>query len=114
MIRAKHWIIVIFILSGYVVSAQDAVPPRLSPAAFATLRYKDTYIKITYCQPQKRGREIFGGLVPYGQVWRTGANEATEITLTKDFQWFTSDECKEIRGIEIKKEATQGEIPFSD
>jgi hypothetical protein len=48
------------------------------------LRYKDTYIKITYCQPRTRGREIFGALVPYGQVWRTGANEATEITLTKD------------------------------
>lgn len=84
MISAKHWIIVIFFLSGYTISAQDAVPPRLSPAAFATLRYKDTYIKITYCQPAKRNREVFGSLVPYGQVWRTGANEATEITLTKD------------------------------
>ncbi|HEY3385775.1 MAG TPA: DUF2911 domain-containing protein, partial [Saprospiraceae bacterium] len=47
-------------------------------------RYKDSYLKITYCQPKKRGREIFGKLVPYGQVWRTGANEATEITLTRD------------------------------
>lgn len=84
MIRAKHWIIVSLFLSGFSLFAQEPVPPRLSPAAFATLRYKDTYIKITYCQPQKRGREIFGGLVPYGQVWRTGANEATEITLTKD------------------------------
>jgi Protein of unknown function (DUF2911) len=84
MIRAKHWIIGIFFLSGYCLSAQEAVPPRVSPASLAVLRYKDTYIKITYCQPQKRGREIFGGLVPYGQVWRTGANEATEITITKD------------------------------
>ncbi|WP_127128578.1 DUF2911 domain-containing protein [Pseudoflavitalea rhizosphaerae] len=41
-------------------------------------------VKISYGQPSKRGREIFGKLVPYGKVWRTGANEATEITFTKD------------------------------
>ncbi len=61
------------------VYAQES---RLSPLAMARMRYKDTYVKITYGQPQKRGRVIFGGLVPYGEVWRTGANEATEITLT--------------------------------
>lgn len=84
MIRAKHWIAVSFFLFSYTLSAQEAAPERLSPASLATLRYKDTYVKVTYSQPRKRGREIFGGLVPYGQVWRTGANEATEITLTKD------------------------------
>ncbi|MBO9634518.1 MAG: DUF2911 domain-containing protein [Chitinophagaceae bacterium] len=41
-------------------------------------------VKISYGQPSKRGREIFGKLVPYGEVWRTGANEATEITFAKD------------------------------
>ena len=84
MIRAKHWIAAGFFLFSHALFAQESAPERISPASFATLRYKDTYIKITYCQPRKRGREIFGGLVPYGQVWRTGANEATEITLTKD------------------------------
>ncbi len=84
MIRAKHCITVLLFLLGYSTLAQQVTPERLSPAAFATLRYKDTYIKITYSQPRKRGREIFGSLVPYGQIWRTGANEATEITLTKD------------------------------
>lgn len=38
---------------------------------------------VTYGQPSKKGREIFGKLVPYGKVWRTGANEATEITIKK-------------------------------
>jgi hypothetical protein len=52
--------------------------------AIATARYKDTYLKIVYSQPHKRGREIFGKTVPYNQVWRTGANETTEITITKD------------------------------
>jgi len=64
--------------------AQDAIKPRPSPLAIASTRYKDTYIKITYSQPHKRGRVVFGEMVPYGKVWRTGANEATEITTTKD------------------------------
>ena len=41
-------------------------------------------VKVAYGQPSKRGRVIFGQLEPYGKVWRTGANEATEITFTKD------------------------------
>jgi len=64
--------------------AQDAVPVRVSPLALATAKSKDTYLKITYSQPQKKRREIFGKLVPFGQVWRTGANEATEMTITRD------------------------------
>ncbi|HLZ16702.1 MAG TPA: DUF2911 domain-containing protein [Cyclobacteriaceae bacterium] len=65
--------------------AQQTLKPRSSPFAVATAHYKNTYLKITYCQPQKLGREIFGKLVPFDQVWRTGANEATEITVTGDF-----------------------------
>lgn len=84
MIQAKHWgILLIILLPGWLL-AQEATLPRPSPVAIAGIKYKDTYVKITYCQPRKRSRVIFGGLVPYGQVWRTGANEATEITLTKD------------------------------
>lgn len=64
--------------------AQDTIKPRPSPLTIATARYKDTYLKITYSQPHKRGRTVFGSLVPYGQVWRTGANEATELTVTRD------------------------------
>lgn len=41
-------------------------------------------IKIIYGRPYKNGREIFGKLVPYGEVWRTGADEATLITFKKD------------------------------
>ena len=54
--------------------------PPASPKASA--EGKD--VKVTYGQPSKKGREIFGKLVPYGEVWRTGANEATEITFAKD------------------------------
>lgn len=41
-------------------------------------------VEVAYGQPSKRGRVIFGELEPYGKVWRTGANEATEITFKKD------------------------------
>jgi len=44
---------------------------------------KGNNVSITYGRPYKKGRDIFGGLEPYGQVWRAGADEATEITVTK-------------------------------
>ncbi len=37
--------------------------------------------RVIYSRPQKKGRQVFGNLVPYGDVWRTGANEATELTI---------------------------------
>lgn len=40
--------------------------------------------RIIYSRPEKRDREIFGKLVPFGDVWRTGANESTELTLYSD------------------------------
>lgn len=55
---------------------------RKSPIAIASINHASTYIKVVYGQPYRRGRVIFGDLVPYGEVWRTGANEATEITTT--------------------------------
>ncbi len=41
-------------------------------------------IKVYYSRPQKKGREIFGELVPFDKLWRTGANESTEITFYKN------------------------------
>ena len=77
-------IILISIISFQQIIAQEAVKPRLSPLEIVTVKYESTYIKVTYGRPHKKGRNIFGELVPYAKVWRTGANEATEITLTKD------------------------------
>jgi hypothetical protein len=59
---------------------------RKSPMAVAKYLSNDMYIKVVYGQPYKRGRVIFGELEPYGKVWRTGANEATELTTTKDLR----------------------------
>ena len=59
---------------------------RKSPIAITKTLHQptNTYIKIVYGQPYKRDRDVFGNIVPYGKVWRTGANEATEITTTND------------------------------
>jgi hypothetical protein len=59
---------------------------RESPQATATTSVGGATISVEYGQPVKKGREIFGALVPFGEVWRTGANEATEISLSKDVQ----------------------------
>lgn len=78
-------------LSSTAVEAQDLHPSRRpSPVGIARTFVGDTYVKVVYGSPYKRGRDnIFGtedsgALVPYGKMWRTGANEATEITLTGD------------------------------
>ncbi len=56
-----------------------------SPMDLANYRnHNDEVVaRVIYSRPQRRNREIFGKLVPYNQVWRTGANEATELTLYK-------------------------------
>ena len=58
--------------------------PRVSPNARVIQTVGVTRITIAYGRPSVRGRTIFGGLVPYGEVWRTGANEATTITFEDD------------------------------
>jgi hypothetical protein len=58
-----------------------AQPPAAlpSPAATASVTVAGGTINIRYNTPQMRGRKIMGGLVPYGKVWRTGANPATTL-----------------------------------
>lgn len=63
---------------------QEPVKPRPSPLNMCKAIYKTGYLRIIYSQPHKRGRTLFGGLVPYEKVWRAGANDATELTVTSD------------------------------
>ncbi|RAV30493.1 DUF2911 domain-containing protein [Sinomicrobium soli] len=53
-------------------------------AYYRTDRKAPPIAKVVYGRPQKKGRPVFGTLVPFDKVWRTGANEATEITFFKD------------------------------
>src|SRR5664279_3615303 len=61
------------------ISAQEPKAP-LSPPGTASVKFDDgKTVTIDYSRPSMRNRKIFGGLVPYGQVWRTGANAATTL-----------------------------------
>ncbi len=57
-----------------------------SPSETITLDSNLVDVSITYSRPFRKDRQIFGGLVPYGKVWRTGANEATVIETNKDLR----------------------------
>jgi hypothetical protein len=58
--------------------------PRPSPVATVTQAFGYTTASVNYSRPAVKGRVIWGGLVPYGQVWRAGANENTTLELTTD------------------------------
>ncbi|HTF19289.1 MAG TPA: DUF2911 domain-containing protein [Chryseolinea sp.] len=59
------------------VFAQDDKASRPSPPATATGKIGKANVTISYSSPSVKGRKVWGDLVPYGQVWRAGANEAT-------------------------------------
>lgn len=56
---------------------------KASPEEKVTFVHDGVSITVDYSRPSKKGRVIFGELVPYGKVWRTGANEATTLTIDK-------------------------------
>jgi len=58
--------------------------PQASPKALVRDRFGLTTVEIEYARPGVKGRKIFGGLVPFGEVWRTGANSATKISFDTD------------------------------
>lgn len=64
-------------------SAQEFPRLDLSPMDISIARNENMspLIRVIYSRPQKRNRVIFGDLVPFGKVWRTGANEATELEI---------------------------------
>ena len=58
--------------------------PSASPTATFSQKVGLTDVSITYSRPSKKEREIFGGLVPYNELWRTGANSATKVEFGDD------------------------------
>jgi len=78
---------VLFVPAGAAAQDEDDPARRPSPIGIARTHIGEAYVKVTYGRPYVRGRAIFGPdtthLVPFGRVWRTGANEATEVTFTR-------------------------------
>jgi Protein of unknown function (DUF2911) len=80
MPKSRLWILVVITIATLtaIMVAQGKNPA--SPPGEATLKFDDgKTVTIQYSRPSVRGRKIFGGLVPYDEVWRTGANAATSL-----------------------------------
>jgi len=82
--QKKAAFLTVFALACTVLAAcQKDKSKRPSPPAQAQCKFSDgKTITVDYSSPRMNGRKIYGGLVPYGEVWRTGANEATTFVTT--------------------------------
>ncbi len=93
----RRYVLVILIFAAVAASAQtnltpiDKSPMDMSyyPVDYPILKIQNKakeplIARVIYGRPQKNGRVVFGDLVPYGSVWRLGANEATEIEFFQD------------------------------
>jgi hypothetical protein len=78
----------LFLLFALVIAlgagAQGIKTPSPSPSQTLKQEFALSSIEINYSRPLVKGRKIFGDLVPYGKMWRTGANGATKITFGED------------------------------
>jgi len=76
-------LLTLLMLTAALASAQQDKSKRASPPAQAQCKFSDgKTITVDYSSPRAKGRKIFGDLVPFGEVWRTGANEATTFVTT--------------------------------
>ena len=80
---------IIILLSGILLLPMESIGqqiqmPQASPAAHISQKVGLTDVSLEYSRPSIKGRKIFGELVPYGEVWRTGANAATILTFSTD------------------------------
>jgi len=71
-------------VAGIALRAQQDKASRPSPPAKAECKIDGKTVTADYSSPRAKGRKIFGSLVPYGQVWRAGANEATTLVTSGD------------------------------
>lgn len=82
----KKSFLLITALAAFVfnVHAQELNMPQPSPTQHVKQNFGLSSVELSYSRPGMKGRKIFGDLVPFGKVWRTGANQATTITFGDD------------------------------
>ncbi|MBW3466767.1 DUF2911 domain-containing protein [Arthrospiribacter ruber] len=83
-IKTRILTLLLTVLCLTVAEAQQIQMPQASPSAQISQKVGLTDVTVEYSRPSMRGRKIFGELVPFGDVWRTGANAATTITFSTD------------------------------
>lgn len=76
-------VILFFALGVATILSAQVVTPKASPAAKLQQKVGLADIQIEYARPGAKGRVVFGDLIPYGQMWRLGANENTKITTSE-------------------------------
>ncbi|MFO7526361.1 MAG: DUF2911 domain-containing protein [Ignavibacteriaceae bacterium] len=106
---------VIIILFSFLneISAQQIVTPRPSPDATVSQMVGVTKVSIDYSSPGVKDRAIWGELVPYNEVWRTGANELTTITFDDPVKINGSELPAGTYGLHTVPSAGDWEIIFS-
>lgn len=108
----KKSILLLFVASlSFSINAQIATP-QPSPASKLEQKVGLTDVTIEYSRPAKRGRAIFGDLVPYGAIWRTGANGRTKVTFSNDAVIDGQTLKAGTYAIFTKPEATSWEVYF--
>jgi hypothetical protein len=83
--RFAHWLVALSAAASVAVAQSPLELPAPSPKARADQRVGVTDFSIEYSSPGVKGRQIWGGLVPYDELWRAGANAATKLTASRDF-----------------------------
>ena len=83
------WVVAILVVLGAAYAYLTYRNRTMSPPGSASVTSGDLVVSVTYSRPSVRGRLIFGSkeqeaLQPYGEYWRLGANESTEVTFSKD------------------------------
>src|SRR5258708_947703 len=85
MLKRTLLLVAIALFCTTLAAAQQDKSQRPSPPAQAQCKFSDgKTITVDYSSPRAKGRKIFGGLVPYGEVWRTGANDATTFVVNEN------------------------------
>ncbi len=102
------------VITGDLATAQPPLPtPQVSPKASISQTIGITDVTITYHRPGVKGRVIWGGLVPYGKIWRVGANENTTISFNDPVKVEGNDLAAGTYGVHMIPTEAQWTIIFS-
>ena len=110
----KYFFLIITVFTFYTLTnGQDFRTPRPSPDATVSQYVGVTKITVDYSSPGVKGRTIWGDLLPYGEVWRTGANEVTSVAFTDPVKVNGNDLAAGTYGIHVIPGKNEWEIIFS-
>ena len=82
----KRFLIALVLSASLTVGHAQITLPAASPAATVSQQVGLGTVSVSYSRPSLKGRAMFGGQIPYGKVWRTGANSITSLTLSEPMQ----------------------------